>query len=83
MPNKISLTNICLETTTLYLNKKPLFFTSFAQSGIKKIKDILYDDNTRVKADGDIFNELHYKRNWISEWSKMKSVVKKYNSEIE
>ena len=54
-----------METTTLHLK-------TFAQSGIKKIKDILSDDNTRVKADG----ELHYKRNWISEWSKMKSAVK-------
>ena len=60
----------------IVFKQKPLFFTSFAQSGIKKIKDILSDDNTRVKADGDIFNELHYKRNWISEWSKMKSAVK-------
>ena len=39
-------------------------------------KDILSEDNTHVKADGDIFDELDYKRNWISEWTKMKSAVK-------
>ena len=50
-----------------------LYYANFASSGIKKIKDIWDLNNKSFKTSLDIFNSLKDKRNWIAQYSRIKS----------
>jgi hypothetical protein len=56
------------------------------RNNIFRINDI-WDNNNNTFVDNQIiFNRLDYKRNWISEWAKIKksipeNVVKKFKSD--
>jgi hypothetical protein len=56
-------------------NGNALLFSSFSLSGMQKIEDI-WDDNTNFfKSSTEIFNSLYDRRNWISEYSRIKKVI--------
>jgi hypothetical protein len=56
-------------------NGNALFFSSFSLSDIQKIEDI-WDDNTNCfKSSTEIFNSLYDRRNWISEYSRIKKAI--------
>jgi hypothetical protein len=56
-------------------NGNALFFSSFSLSGMQKIEDI-WDDNTNLlKSSTEIFNSLYDRRNWISEYSRIKKAI--------
>ena len=56
-------------------NGNALFFSSFSLSGIQKNEDI-WDDNTNfVKSSTEIFYSLYDRRNWISEYSRIKKAI--------
>jgi hypothetical protein len=61
----------------LLFNRKPLFFKSFSKSGLKRISDIWDYQNKTFLDNITIYNKLQNKRNWISEWSKIKTSVPK------
>lgn len=54
-----------------------LFFSSFSISGIQKIEDTcIWDDSTNFfKSSTEIFNSLYDRRNWISEYSRIKKAI--------
>jgi hypothetical protein len=58
-----------------------LFFSSFSISGIQKIEDTcIWDDSTNFfKSSTEIFNSLYDRRNWISEYSRIKMLCKSLN----
>ena len=56
---------------------KPLFIQNFAKSGMHKLKDIWDRERKNLKSDNLIFNKLSDKRNWISEWAKIKHSIPK------
>ena len=60
--------------------QKPIFHKSFAQSGIKQIKDVICENLQTLKPDIEIYDKLIDKRNWIAEWSIIKSSVKDITS---
>ena len=56
-------------------NGNALFLSSFSLSGIQKNEDI-WDDNTNfVKSSTEIFYSLYDRRNWISEYSRIKKAI--------
>jgi hypothetical protein len=56
-------------------NGNALFFSSFSLSGMQKIEDI-WDDNTNVfQSSTEIFNSLYDRRNWISEYGRIKKAI--------
>jgi hypothetical protein len=56
-------------------NGNALLFSSFSLSGMQKIEDI-WDDNTHLfKSSTEIFNSLYHRRNWISEYSRIKKAL--------
>jgi len=61
----------------LLFNRKPLFFKSFSKNGLKRISDIWDYQNKTFLDSITIYNKLQNKRNWISEWSKIKTSVPK------
>ena len=61
----------------ILFNKTPLFFNSFSKSGLKRISDIWDYQNKTFLDTITIYNKLQNKRNWISEWSKIKTSVPK------
>jgi hypothetical protein len=61
----------------LPFKRKPLFFKTFSKSGLKRISDISDYQNKTVLDNITIYNKLQNKRNWISEWSKIKTSVPK------
>jgi hypothetical protein len=65
------------ENARLPFNRKPLFFKSFSKSGLYRISDISDYQNKTVLDNITIYNKLQNKRNWISEWSKIKTSVPK------
>ena len=58
-------------------NKKPIFFANFGKSGIHTIKDIWDEETKNIKSDNFIYNTLKDKRNWISEWARLKLAIPK------
>ena len=56
-------------------NGKPLFIQSFSKSRIQYIKDIWNDELNTLQNENYIFNKLQDKRNWISEWVKIKRSI--------
>ena len=67
-------------------NRNPLFFQSFLRNNIFKINDIWDKNNNTFVDNQTIFNRLDDKRNWISEWAKIKisipeNFVKKLKSD--
>ena len=62
---------------SILFNKKPLFCHSFSNSELKRIPDIWDYQNKTFLDNITIYNKLQNKRNWISEWSKMKTEVPK------
>lgn len=57
------------------INRKPLLFPSFSKSNIKTINDI-YDINKKQFKDTQyIYNSLKDKRNWISEYCRIKKAI--------
>ena len=61
----------------ILFNKKLLFFNSFSKSGLKRISDIWGYQNKTFLDNITKYNKLQNKRNWISEWSKIKTSVPK------
>ena len=58
-------------------NDKPLFLQSFSKSQIKYIKDIWNDELKAFHSENFIFDKLQDKRNWISEWTRIKRSIPK------
>ena len=61
----------------ILFDKKPLFFNSYSKSGLKIFSDIWDYQNKTFLDNITIYNKLQNKRNWISEWSKIKTSVPK------
>jgi hypothetical protein len=57
------------------LIRNPLFFQSFLRNNIFKINDIWDKNNNTFVDNQTIFNRLDDKRNWISEWAKIKKSI--------
>ena len=51
------------------------FFQSFLRNNIFKINDIWDKNNNTFVESQTIFNRLDDKRNWISEWAKIKKSI--------
>jgi hypothetical protein len=56
---------------------KALLIKSIAESNINSIGDICGHTNKAFKSEKEIFQSLQNKRNWISEWSKIKHCIPK------
>jgi hypothetical protein len=72
----VEMLDICGNARLLF-NIKPLFFKSFSKSELKRISDIWDYQNKTFLDNITIYNKLQNKRNWISEWSKIKTSVPK------
>ena len=66
--------NICGNHCIKYKNK-PLFFKSFTQCGLVKIRDLWHDEDGIWTSSQEIYNTLHCRRNWISEYRKIKCCI--------
>ena len=51
------------------------FPPNFAQSGIHKVRDIWDCEKNNFKDSNFIFNTLIDKRNWISQWTRLKGAI--------
>jgi exonuclease III len=56
---------------------KAILVKSFAESNMNSIGDIWDLKNKAFKSEREIFQSLQNKRNWISEWSKIKHCIPK------
>ena len=61
--------------SNIVFNGKPIFFPKFAQSGIHKVRDIWDSETNNFKDSNFIFNSLIDKRNWISQWTRLKKAI--------
>ena len=61
--------------SNIVFNGKPIFSPNFAQSGIHKVRDIWDCETNNFKDSNFIFNSLIDKRNWISQWTKLKKAI--------
>jgi hypothetical protein len=63
--------------SNIVFNGKPIFFQNFAQSGLHKDKvhDIWDCETNNFKDSNLIFNSLIDKRNWISQWTRLKKAI--------
>jgi hypothetical protein len=52
---------------------KPIFFPNFLQGGIHKVLDIWNCETNNFKNSN--FNSLIDKRNWISQWTRLKKAI--------
>ena len=52
---------------------KPIFFPNFVQGGIHKVLDIWNCETNNLKNSN--FNSLIDKRNWISQWTRLKKAI--------
>ena len=59
-------------------NKKPLMIGSFTKSGILSIADIWDNNKNNFINDTVLHRKLLVKRNWISEWTLVKTCVKQF-----
>ena len=55
--------------------RNPIFFQSFLRNNIFRINDIWDKNNNTFVDNQTIFNRLDDKRNWISEWAKIKKSI--------
>ncbi len=63
---------------TLFTNKgKSLLYSHWIESGICWVKD-LYDENGVMLKDGDIYNKLEKRQNWMTEVIIVKRLIGKY-----
>ena len=62
-------------TLEIKFNRNPFFFQSFLRNNIFKINDIWDKNNNTFVDNQTIFNRLNDKRNWISEWAKIKKSI--------
>ena len=71
-----------LNTCYVY-KKRPIFISNWAKSKINYIKD-LFDAEGNFISENYMFNNLPDKRNWITQYSLMKDIIKilidKYNT---
>jgi hypothetical protein len=51
------------------------FSPNFAKSGIHKVRDIWGCEKNNFKDSNFIFNTLIDKRNWISQWTRLKGAI--------
>jgi hypothetical protein len=58
--------------TQVLFSMASLFSSNFAQSGIHKVRDIWDCEKNNFKDSNFIFNTLIDKRNWISQWTRLK-----------
>jgi hypothetical protein len=61
--------------SNIVFNGKPIFSPNFAQSGIHKACDIWDCAKNNFKDSNFIFNTLIDKRNWISQWTRLKKAI--------
>ena len=64
-----------LVTLRSNLIENHFFFQSFLRNNIFKINDIWDKNNNTFVENQTIFNRLDDKRNWISEWAKIKKSI--------
>jgi hypothetical protein len=61
--------------TQLLFSMASLFSPNFAQSGIQKVRDIWDCEKNNFKDSNFICNTLIDKRNWISQWTRLKKAI--------
>lgn len=61
---------------SITMRRKPIFFPSFTQSKLSCLNDIWDPNHADYISDAELFIKLANKRNWISEWSIIKSAAK-------
>jgi hypothetical protein len=61
--------------SNIVFNGKPIFFPHFAESGIHKVRDIWDCETNNKTISNVIFNSLIDKRNWISQWTRLKKAI--------
>ena len=63
------------DNSNIVFNGKPIVSQNFAQSGIHKVRDIWDCEKNNIKDSNFIFNTLIDKRNWISQWMRLKKAI--------
>ena len=63
------------DNSNIVFNGKPIVSQNFAQSGIHKVRDIWDCEKNNFKDSNFIFNTLIDKRNWISQWTRLKKAI--------
>ena len=66
------LVNLFFGNARLPSNKKPLFFKLLSKSGLKRSSDIWDYQNETFLDNITMYNKLQNKRNWISDWFKLR-----------
>ena len=61
--------------SNIVFNGEHIFSQTFAQSGIHKVRDIWDCEKNDFKDSNFIFNTLIDKRNWISQWTRLKGAI--------